>query len=240
MPNSSRSVLDPPQKVFVPVPAKQSKLKNFFFYFFVIEHLVIIMLIVALSFFYVRTYAFSEFSVLDEKARSYQPKPINDTIQEIYTPFLAQLATGPQNVKVMNVTMEITEEQLSSTFSSVKLPHVSKIYTMILPNNELYIWIMPEEVPQPLMIRMSYIVTPEGKFDFTTHNSQFGPVPFPAGWFSIPENVSEDVLNEQIQKYLKEYDTKITGFSSEQGKVKVNLEVSNLGKSIQKYREPVE
>jgi hypothetical protein len=219
-----RSVLEPPTVSFPKV--KQSKFKNFLFWFFVIEHIVIILLVISLSFFYVKTYAFSEFGELDKKARSYAIQPTNDVSDAVFRRFATKLPKSFESNSPLEISADVTEQEVSSFLSGINLDHVSKAYVRFKDQNQIFIWILPAEVNQAFMLHYNFEYK-NNKIDLTTRNAQLGPVPVPISWVGFLEESLENTTNNYISNAQDQYELKINNIKTEDERFILDMRFEN-------------
>jgi hypothetical protein len=238
-PTASQAPL-PPKSILEPATvsfpkARQSRIKNFLFWFFVLEHIVIILIILSLAFFYVKTYAFSEFGELDEKARVFATQPAESVSASVFQRFSNQL---PKTVSEapLDIRADATEQEVSSFLSNLNLDHVAKMYISFKDGNKILVWILPQEVPQAFMMNLSFEYRNK-TINLTTQNVHFGAIPLPVAWVGFIEESLENTVNNYIQSAESEYEISINDVRTEDSNIIIDMHFDDPQTAAQVFLE---
>jgi hypothetical protein len=209
-----------------PISNKQKwNWKDYLLGFFVVEHISILLFVCAAVFMYVNVYSFSEFATLTQTAQSFVPDS-SDTVYDVLKLKLAKtLPTSIDETAGKRFQLELSEQEINSLMSSFSLSYVTSTYVMFQENNNIYISLLLDDVPQPFLIHATYVFLPDNGLDITFHNFQLGPVPLPASWLVIVENSLEQSTKNLLVAAPENNKFAIKGMENTQNGVLLDISV---------------
>lgn len=212
---NSGGILPSAQKI-----PRRNRFKNLLLGFFIFEHLAIFLLLFAPIIFYVRTYAYSSFDKLEQKASNFKPIPKEQAIQNLVKPILPELeALGRNPGENRPISVTVDENDLNSLITDFKLEHLKKIYLALEKDNQVNFWVLIEEVPQPLTLNLQFGYHPEEKITLDVKHFQLGPIPLPTSWLDSLEISTAQTINKSLKEFEGQYGFNLKNLSTTEGKI---------------------
>ncbi len=177
---------------------KSSRLKNILLTFFLVEHVLILVLLLIPIIFFVRSYASSDFTDLNYKAINFIPSAKDDVIgkyTERYKDYIVEFIKPENTNPVIDIVIE--EADLNSFITDLKLDHIKKIYIEPDDQSNLNIWIKPDIIPYPVIVKTNILYNYESKeFKVKFISWAVGPLTFSPDIIRfIEDSINESAWN---------------------------------------------
>lgn len=224
------------QEILVPQSIDQAKNETpkhkwswvkFFLGFFILEHIIILFTISTFLFMYIRTYKYSDFAVLNQKAITFTPKSTDMVFDEIEKDLLDVLPKSQDDQGWKKFSFKINESQINSFLQNLDLIYIDKIYVMLSGENTVLLWVSLDNFPQPLMLKADYTFDQVFGFEITTTNIQIGAIPLPIQWVTPLSYSLSNTLNNLVFSSPSDYQYEIVGVASKSEVLDITMRVTS-------------